>query len=94
MSKLEGFTIKKYKIETGFFKGQEQKMIQCPVCSEWFHYYYDTDLRGVKLHIRKWAGKESMAVALGETKRMPHLIFWRDNTRLVKAVPQAREWNI
>lgn len=86
------FKTRKKKIVYGFFKGQETKQVQCPVCKEWFTFYYDHDLRGVKLHIRKWASKEATAHALGEIKIMPHLKFWKENTRTVDATPKNREW--
>lgn len=86
------FKTKQEKIKEGYFKGHEVKKVQCPVCNEWFNYYYEYDLRGVKLHIRKWASKEATAHALGEIKKMPHLIFWKENARIVDAVPKNREW--
>lgn len=58
------------KITSGFFMGGDIKEVQCPICQEWFAYYSDYDLRGVKLHIRKWAGKEATAYALGEIKKV------------------------
>ena len=88
------FKIRKKKIKEGFFRGSEVKQAQCPVCTEWFNYYYDYDLRGVKLHIRKWASKEATAHALGEIKEMPHLECWKQNTRIVDSVPKSREWQI
>lgn len=86
------FETRKRKIKEGFFKGTEQKQVICPVCGEWFVYYYDYDLRGVKLHIRKWASKEATAYALNEIKKMPHLNFWKENTRIVDSIPKSREW--
>jgi hypothetical protein len=70
------------------------KEVQCPVCKEWFAYYYDNDLRGIKLHIRKWAGKEAMAYMLKEISKSPHLDFWNSNTRIVGNIPKTREWTL
>lgn len=67
---------------------------QCPVCKRWFNYFTKNDFRGLKLHIRKWATKEATAYALGETKQMPHLLFWQENTEVVEAIPKAREWKL
>lgn len=75
-------------------KGWDINEVQCPLCEEWFTFYDRNDLRGIKLHIRKWASKEATAYALGEIKKMPHLKFWKENSISVNAIPKGREWRL
>ena len=72
----------------------ELMFVQCPVCRRWFNYWQNNDFRGVKLHIRRWATKESVGFALGEIKKMPHLEFWKENTEVVATIPKSREWKV
>jgi hypothetical protein len=94
MAKLKLPFKSRVRQHTGWMAKYPTKEVQCPICKEWFAYYEDYDLRGVKLHIRKWAGKEAMACMLGEIKKTPHLRFWNENTRIVGNIPKTREWTL